>query len=715
MKKLLLFICLSFLFLKTSKANQNEPQLSLYSSVDSSFSDLNEIIFQKREYLIQTGVLQKDLYLFLKKIDKGTERKFKVEYLNTSNIILYGENKNKIESTDTISFKDTYKLHYKLNSPIQNEFVLAITAIDSSKIGYKIRIRGIPKLIIREEIYKDTKNTSEKIYNDTTKKISLDSIKKGDTLLLKWHIGLAFSIEDSCNIESIIDFPGSKVEENKKISILDSGVIHQQVIFREIGNRQGKLTFKHSFKKVAGEPLVLDYNYNVYPYKNYKTLFMEFMPFILSFILTCLLTFLGSKYIKYKKKKYVSEVLTDRISQKETINNELAEILTNYDESLLQSFSSQLVSFIPEASSKTTENKTKKRKESKKNQENKSENKDEEETTQENKSTIENIFIATTLTKIKENFIDELIQDEKITNCSQVKIKSLKDKWMKNQSSFSKDNLNRKQLLNKAKYDAIEKELAEERKAKHILIKQNDEKLLEKEIETERERELAKSLQKEVDKLTPYPSYMKRYFDLTGEIYEFALKYHNQSSKDSMSSPILEAILFVKGGSKTINPMFNQVRKDDYLLEILKLEKVEDLKHITAATFFDFMIKGRGFNILNAICKLYLYSITIDGKLNIKGKLEEEGIELSHLELLYEEIKDLLKSEFQVELLFPNLLIEKYDKNNFDKTHFSYLSKYFSFTEVEYKIIYDMERIGFKAMNNQSEIIQRPLVTYKSS
>lgn len=398
--------------------------------------------------------------------------------------------------------------------------------------------------------------------------------------------------------------------------------------------------------------------------------------FLLSFVFTVIII----RFIRAQKRRYVLEILEKNPRAIKNAGDKIKAALNRFENKIIEDYSKQL----------------QKKKKSKKK---------------------ENILINQTIEKLRNNFLDDLKNSQGKRYpalCDHDKISSLRKKWNtadkvekdKNNNSNIFKGGNKKGQINSLKKELKDKE--QELSEMQEKIAQEEKKLIEKE-------EIIQEIKSELVKATPYTAPMKQYFDLLKLIYDFSSEQIKRIPSSSIFYTFLETVLYVKGSSKTYNPIFNQIRKDEYLCSVFQKNDPKDLADIDKQTFFDFIIKGRGFSMLNSITKLYAYSKIPGYKLNTADRMREDGLDLKNLDTLFELMNEMLKENFDVAILLPRILEDKYQSELYDKNNFSYLAEHYSFSDVEDDLIYDVERIGFKSTKGIKEQFSRPIVTYKIS
>ena len=339
-----------------------------------------------------------------------------------------------------------------------------------------------------------------------------------------------------------------------------------------------------------------------------------------------------------------------------------------------------------------------------------------------------------TETVLVDKFLDELLRGKNPKYGDKKKIEKLKKKWSRNTDG----------PVRKPPYVPSHKEiknLREQLKKEKVANDENEKKIKLYQQEIEEQKELTNSAEadlkaantelseinqeldttnkkldaatKKLGEVIPYAPYMDKYLSIIKCIYRFAVHQKDQMPKDSIFNTFLDNILYVNGKSVAVNPWFDQARKDDYLLKVLRLKNPTELLAVEKQAFFENVIRGRGFSMLNTISKLYVYSEIPEKYMAVRKKMEQEKIDLDRLKTIFEKINDFLVEEFNV-LIFPGKLFEKItDEKEYTQNDFSFLCKHFTVAEIEKNVIYDLDFIGFRSTTDENKIIARSRVTYE--
>lgn len=416
---------------------------------------------------------------------------------------------------------------------------------------------------------------------------------------------------------------------------------------------------------------------------------------LFSFILTAILinAFRGSKS---RKEKYVLKILIRDPSVIEQASLTIKKALEDFEMRAIRIYSNQLAYFNDEKL----------------------------------KSNIEKYnLVVKTNELLRNNFLNELEKENTPPHCDKHKIEKLKSKWKgaasekgevkpesrlfgrtgkaKNRGGNKINSLQAKNQELDEKLKTAE-EVIKDLRGKVVLLRSHEDKI---KVQEKMLQDLNVKLIEEV----PYPPFMKKYFKLLKEVLFFTLSHSKKVASNSIFYPFLDSILYVNGKNKAYNPIFNQVRKDEYLRSVLGIDNSTKLSSIDRHTFFEYIIKGRGFSLINSISKLFAYCQIPSDKLDVRARMQREGFDLNQLDLLYRTMDDILKTNFEVEIFIPKILKEKYQSNLYDKNNFSYLANHYSFDNIEDGLIYDVERIGFRSILDSNKVQVRPMVTYKIS
>jgi len=617
-----------------------------------------------------------------------------------------------INDSSSIKFQGYRSLKLSIDSK-KEEANLSFTSEEESFGHFEVRVA---KLIDHFELEID----GNPVHPDTP--YNLEAIKVGDSIKMELRLTLDNELIEVCDVDLDLKFTGMAVPGNSwKIKMegeTKSIPLRLQAEKADSLQQTGYLKLTHDCFLVNRDPIEVEFKYLIAEDEaSVEELFESLFWFFIAF-LTVILIVIIRWYFQYLLKKYAIRSLEKHQQDPSKTPKELREHYKSSKSVAIQSFKEELLDFDSKKEVEYEDNTRK-------------------------------IMLEEVIKSLQEKFFNQLYREEELDYVSFLKIKKLKNKLggspngemegtqakpevirggPETSKGMNLEKMNKKTLQNEYRKlfqrNQKQKEQFENKLEQRIKEKEQSfgeernkhlQDLKKKEDELAKQRLVFQKMEIRYREVAPYSIAMERYFDLTRDIYDFALNQSKRLPSSSIFYPFFDTILYVKGQAKATNPIFNQATKDDFLCQVLKVDNRQKLADIDAQTFFEYYIKGRGFSMLNAIGKLYAYNKMSTSGIPLKEQMINDGVDLEYLGQVYQEINAVLAQEFGVRIYLPHLLKDKFDPDQYDKNNFSYLAKTYNFSGLEDYIIYDVERVGFKSTNGEQRLILRAMVTYKIS
>jgi len=205
-------------------------------------------------------------------------------------------------------------------------------------------------------------------------------------------------------------------------------------------------------------------------------------------------------------------------------------------------------------------------------------------------------------------------------------------------------------------------------------------------------REITRLNEKEI-----YPDYLIKIRKDLKSVYHLLSETDKKMISDNVFKKIVSSALMGQNPQYSPSRVYDFVRENDFILEIMGLRNVSELKNIDKKTFFDKFFKSYYLINLTNIAQLYAYSKAGQANFNIRAKLQNTGANPSLIIEVVDRLMKTIKDEFDVSLIVPGLL-EKYDSFKYEKISVSVVREVMAveLPGLADGLIYDISRIGFE-------------------
>lgn len=209
------------------------------------------------------------------------------------------------------------------------------------------------------------------------------------------------------------------------------------------------------------------------------------------------------------------------------------------------------------------------------------------------------------------------------------------------------------------------------------------------------------NLNNELEKEKPYSNEMRKFFNALEFTYKTLKDMEKNANKNSRFYQSLNYILQGQN-MRSENAIFNIVKSNDGLMEVLGVNSLKDLKNISKETFFNRYINNYFERTLTSIVQLYAYS-EANGSLNTSTEMKNDGFE--NMKPIFNNLNTAIK-EFGYSMMVPNLGIDTYDEQKQQKSNNSTLMQIApeKIENVTSGKIYDVARIGFEDLSGNQVV-----------
>ncbi len=218
---------------------------------------------------------------------------------------------------------------------------------------------------------------------------------------------------------------------------------------------------------------------------------------------------------------------------------------------------------------------------------------------------------------------------------------------------------------------------------------------------------------KAVESRLMYPNFLYEVEREMQKVYQFLQTTEKNCDRGSVFYKIVSSALKGQTQIEGTSPVFDFVKGNDFLVQMMGVKDKTELKNIQKSDFFKKYFMSYFAVGLSNLGQLYAYSKADEVYFDMAGEMEKAGINTTQMKSVFESLQRMIQQTFEVAIIVPKLL-SPFDEHKQDSVYASYLKDSFmdKLHQLPDNTIYDISRVGYSGTIS-GEL--KPKVVYKVS